>query len=114
MTTKTVRLYVSKEGKVSFVYDAEFAKALGIGPGTSEVHRASDVEPCGSEWVADMRRVGGPVIGPYADRDTAIAAEIRWLHSNRLGRTVSRPVRWIRQLSRFLPIPRRVLMTTWP
>ena len=30
-------------------------------------------------WVADLRISGGPVLGPFAERAEAIAAEERWL-----------------------------------
>lgn len=33
-------------------------------------------------WWADMLPSGGPVLGPYADRDTALEAELAWLHDN--------------------------------
>jgi len=33
---------------------------------------------------ADMQPVGGPVLGPYKQHDTAIAAEVEWLHQHNL------------------------------
>jgi hypothetical protein len=32
-------------------------------------------------WSVDMSPVGGPVMGPYRLRETAIAVEVQWLES---------------------------------
>ena len=34
------------------------------------------------EWFADMFLISGPVLGPFASREQAIAAEIDWLRGN--------------------------------
>lgn len=34
------------------------------------------------EWWADLRPVGGPILGPYAGRDAALSAEKEWLESH--------------------------------
>ena len=36
-------------------------------------------------WLADLRASGGPVLGPFAERDRAIAAEEAWLARRYLG-----------------------------
>jgi hypothetical protein len=36
--------------------------------------------PC--RWQADLSPVGGPVIGPFTDRQAAIAAEIDWIEEH--------------------------------
>ncbi len=42
--------------------------------------RASHVEPTPEgEWTADLSPVAGPVLGPYAKRSEALAAEVAWL-----------------------------------
>ena len=48
--------------------------------GDLSIRRASHVEPDGQgRWWADLSPVGGPVLGPYAQRSLALAAEVRWL-----------------------------------
>lgn len=48
--------------------------------GTPEIRRASHVEPTPSgDWTADMSPVGGDIIGTFALRSEALAAEIAWL-----------------------------------
>lgn len=37
-----------------------------------------------TKWWADMLPSGGPVLGPYDDRDTALEAEIAWLQDNQV------------------------------
>ena len=60
------------------VYDDEIADVLPR-LGTYAVRRASHVEPCGNGWTADMKPMGGPVLGPYHLRSQALAAEREWL-----------------------------------
>lgn len=48
--------------------------------GEVRIERASHVEPTSdAEWTADMAPVGGPVLGPFARRSEALAAEVSWL-----------------------------------
>jgi hypothetical protein len=48
--------------------------------GTLEICRASHVEPDPQgQWQADLRPVGGPVLGPFSLRSQALAAEEMWL-----------------------------------
>lgn len=37
-----------------------------------------------SKWWADCLPVGGPVLGPFEDRDTALAKESEWLKANNI------------------------------
>jgi len=60
------------------VYDDELADVFPR-LGTFEVTRASHVEPFGSGWTADMRPMGGPVLGPFRLRQVALDAEREWL-----------------------------------
>lgn len=48
--------------------------------GKPAIRRASHVEPddCGRWWV-DLAPVGGPQLGPFDVRSSAIAAETTWL-----------------------------------
>jgi len=89
-------------GHARFIYDdrlAPVAKALG----PTEVMRVSHVEPAGSissdgmqylpwapatNWIADMRPVGGPIlVGEnhlgFATRQKALEAEQYWLRKER-------------------------------
>lgn len=48
--------------------------------GELRIRRASHVEPDdGGSWRADLSPVGGPVLGPFPSRGTALAAEACWL-----------------------------------
>ncbi|MGE0757205.1 MAG: hypothetical protein AB7O38_09300 [Pirellulaceae bacterium] len=54
--------------------------------GRLEIRRGSHVEPTGQGgWQADLAPVGGPVLGPFATRSAALAAELRWLHDHWLA-----------------------------
>jgi hypothetical protein len=49
--------------------------------GSSTIARASHVEPNEEgQWFAQI--VGGPILGPFAKRSQALAAEVTWLESN--------------------------------
>ena len=53
--------------------------------GRSVIRRASHVEPDeNGRWIADLSPVGGPLLGPFARRSQALAAESRWLEEHRL------------------------------
>lgn len=54
--------------------------------GRLQIVRASHVEPDErAQWRVDLSPVGGPVLGPFAARSAALAAEARWLEKRRLG-----------------------------
>jgi hypothetical protein len=111
MSDHTIKI---QDGKLQFVYD----DALGdlLDEGTVAVCRVSHVEPhpaTGLGWVADMRPVGGPILGadgatftpqselpmehfgsvekavigaalaPFKTRADALAAERAWLTEHR-------------------------------
>ena len=51
--------------------------------GRSVIARASHVEPDqDGRWHADLSPVGGPVLGPFARRSAALAAERTWLETH--------------------------------
>ena len=53
--------------------------------GNVSITRASHVEAGGQgRWWADLAPAGGPVLGPYALRSEALAAESAWLLEHRL------------------------------
>jgi hypothetical protein len=78
-------------GGVGFVYeDAEAALDLDVSRlfdlGSFVTRRASHVEPAviaDGHWTADMRPMGGPVIGPFSLRKEALKAERNWLRDER-------------------------------
>ena len=51
--------------------------------GQLAIRRASHVEPdVSGRWIADLSPVGGPQLGPFANRSSALAAEVQWLELN--------------------------------
>ncbi len=70
-------LVITPSGEVRAIYSEEIDLAA-LGP--PEIHRASHVEPdAAGRWHADLRPVLGPVLGPFAFRSEALAAEVAWL-----------------------------------
>lgn len=45
-----------------------------------------------NDFWADMLPVGGPVLGPFKDRDQAVYAEIRWLQQHNFPEAVVKKV----------------------
>jgi hypothetical protein len=72
-----MRLVVEPDGKVRAIYSEEIPlETLG----RPRITRASVVEPDGNgRWHADLRLLLGPVLGPFACRSEALAAEVAWL-----------------------------------
>jgi hypothetical protein len=73
-----MQMIVGTDGTVRMIYADEMAPVLAA-MGEVTVKRASHVEPAPGGWAADMAPVGGPVLGPYALRSEALAAEVQWL-----------------------------------
>ena len=82
-----MNIVVAPDGSMRCVYgEAVDLRALG----RIEVRRASHVEPDdGGRWHADLSPVGGPVLGPFARRSDALAAEARWLDERWLAPVTS-------------------------
>lgn len=77
-----IAIYIGEDGSIEHVYDDAVAD-LFAEDGTAITTRASHVEPAPQGgWNADMGPVGGPVLGPFALRADALAAERRWLDDN--------------------------------
>jgi hypothetical protein len=77
-------LVVKSDGQVRCIYGEELDLAA-LGP--VEIRRASHVEPTvDGQWLADLRPVDGPVLGPFPRRSEALAAEVTWLHDHWLTR----------------------------
>jgi len=71
---------ITSEGTIRFIYDDALAPLLALGEST--VRRASHVEPTTGGWSADLSPVSGPLLGPFALRSAALAAEVEWLQSH--------------------------------
>jgi hypothetical protein len=84
-----MELVIECAGNVRFVYD-ESVDLTSLGP--LSIRRASHVEPDEQgRWHADLSPVGGPRLGPFYCRSSALAAEQAWLGTNWLARP-SRPL----------------------
>ncbi len=82
-----MNLVVSPQGQVRAIYDEAIALE-SLGP--PSITRASHVEPdAQGRWSADLRPVGGPVLGPFARRTEALAAEVAWLETHWLTSPVT-------------------------
>lgn len=58
--------------------------------GRIKIRRGSHVEPIEHGlWIADMKPVDGPILGPFKTRSQALAAERRWLEKHWLIRDLS-------------------------
>jgi hypothetical protein len=75
--TSDMEVIVGADGVARCIYD----EALDLRElGKLQITRASHVEPdAEGYWWADMRPVGGPVLGPYGSRSKALGAERQWL-----------------------------------
>ena len=75
-----MQLVIAPDGTVRSVYDEQIDLAA-LGP--PAIARASHVEPGGDgAWHADLSPVAGPVLGPFARRSEALAAERAWLEAH--------------------------------
>jgi hypothetical protein len=78
-----MQLVVDPVGSVRCLYDetlplAEFGRLT--------IARGSHVEPTDAGlWTADLSPVAGPLLGPFATRSAALAAEREWLEDHWLG-----------------------------
>lgn len=77
--SKEIQIVVSGD-QIRFIHQDDLAEMLLVGK--SATRRASHVEPSQNGWSADLRPVNGPVLGPFARRDTALRAEAHWLREN--------------------------------
>jgi hypothetical protein len=72
-----MRLFIAPNGNVQCLYGEELdLRRIG----KMAIHRASHVEPTSDGlWMADMSPVEGPLLGPFALRSDALAAEEHWI-----------------------------------
>jgi hypothetical protein len=76
-------LVVDPAGLITTLYTEELDLAA-LGP--LRITRASHVEPDDKgRWTVDLGPIGGPVLGTFARRSAALAAERAWLEAHRLG-----------------------------
>ena len=75
-----MRLVIEPGGRVRCLYgEAVDLASLGV----LSIRRASHVEPDREgTWWADLSPLGGPRLGPFAQRSLALAAEATWLERN--------------------------------
>lgn len=75
--TAAVDLVVTASGDVRAIYDERVDLSR---LGKLSIRRGSHVEPTeDGQWTADLAPCGGPVLGPFAVRSEALAAEVAWL-----------------------------------
>ncbi len=74
-----MQLVIAPNGNGRTIYD----EALPLAElGSLIIQRASHVEPdANGQWWADLSPVNGPVLGPFAKRSAALAAEVAWLET---------------------------------
>ena len=88
MSGDPVVLVVVASGDVRAIYHERIDLAQ---LGKLSIRRGSHVEPTtDGRWTADLSPCQGPVLGPFAARSEAIAAEITWLTQNWLDRVAER------------------------
>lgn len=75
-----MELLIEPSGDVRCIY----GEALSLQTlGAVTITRGSHVEPTDQgEWTADLSPVAGPLLGPFATRSEALAAEYAWLEQN--------------------------------
>ena len=75
-----MEILIGPAGGIRCVYDEaiDLAELGGL-----HIRRGSHVEPMADGgWTADVGPVGGPVLGPFANRTAALQAEREWLGEN--------------------------------
>lgn len=76
-------IHISHDGTVQHLYCEDMSLVL---LGKISIARASHVEPdAAGNWFADLSPIQGPLLGPFAKRSEALAAEVAWLESHTLS-----------------------------
>ena len=85
-------LHILPNGTLEFLYNDDLSTLMDLG--TTTIQRASTVDPRQENgkvnWYADLSLSQGPILGPFATRDQALAAETLWLNENFLGKNHKR------------------------
>ena len=72
-----MQILIEPGGNVRCLY-GEAIELAALGP--LQIDRASHVEPTTTgQWLADLSPLSGPVLGPFACRSEALAAEEAWI-----------------------------------
>lgn len=75
-----MQIVISPAGAARCLY-SEAIDLAALGP--LAIQRGSHVEPTpAGQWIADLAPVAGPVLGPFALRSQALAAEAAWLEAH--------------------------------
>ena len=75
-----MQLVVAPDGRVRAIYGEAIPLAA---LGRPRITRASTGEPDrDGRWHADLWPAFGPVLGPFATRSEALAAEVAWLEAH--------------------------------
>ena len=79
-----MELLITPTGQVRCIYAEDLPLAE---LGRLNISRASHVEPThNGQWTADLSPVHGPLLGPFPDRSTALAAEHTYLSTHWLSK----------------------------
>jgi hypothetical protein len=78
-----MQLLVESDGSIRCIY----GEAINLAElGQLSIRRGSRVEPNKhGQWLCDLSPVTGPMLGPFASRSVALAAEIAWLNEHWLS-----------------------------
>ena len=80
-----MQIVIGPGGTVRCLY-GEAIELATLGP--LQIARASHVEPTADgQWLADLSPLSGPVLGPFACRSEALAAEEAWIIKHWLQRS---------------------------
>ena len=78
-----MQIFCRADGHISALYDETIDLAS---LGNLAITRASHLESDGrGQWYADLAPSGGPLLGPFARRSHALAAEEAWIVLHRLA-----------------------------
>ena len=78
-----MELLIDSRGNVRCLY-GEVINLAELGQ--MSIRRGSHVEPNEhGQWLCDLSPVSGPMLGPFASRSAALAAEVAWLNEHWLA-----------------------------
>jgi len=80
-TTREIQIRISA-GQLRYIYNDALLSLNALGD--AKIQRASHVEPTGSEWFVDLSPIGGPLLGPFQIRESALQAEVAWIHKHKI------------------------------